>query len=85
MIISVYGMTRTSLVAAQEESVYFVGALSVVGPLSNLHCVFSDSPLCSLIYLVLWFSMFTVVFVFFLISFGVTIFFKLFLSTGEGY
>ena len=55
MIISVYGMTRTSLVAAQEESVYFVGALSVVGlasathflvgPLFKLQCVFSDGPL----------------------------------------
>ena len=41
----------------------------LVGPLSHLHCVFSDSPLCSLIFLVLWCSMFTVVFIVFLFLF----------------
>ena len=40
----------------------------LVGPLSHLHCVFSDGPLCSLIFLVLWCSMFTVVFVVFFFS-----------------
>ena len=39
----------------------------LVGPWSHLHCVFSDCFLCSLIFMVLWYSMFTVVFVVFIL------------------
>ena len=66
----------------RRRQIYFVGALSVVGLasatllfllvsllaglLSILHCVFSDGPICFLIFLVLRCSVFKMVFVVFL-------------------
>ena len=81
-MVAVYGMVRTYLVAAREGydfffrrsicywlcycNSFFLFVTLLVGSLSHLHCVYSNGPLCFLIFLVLWFSMFTVVLVVFL-------------------
>ena len=61
----IYFVNALSVIGLASASLFLLVSL-LVGLLYNLHCVFSDGPLCSLIFLVLLCYMFTVVFVAFL-------------------